>query len=91
MGPIKKPWIVIKWQKGWFAALGLHHGLLTALCIAIFSLFGIGWYGAAFATGWYGLKEWGPGIYPPTQFEILDFLTPLLVSLAYLNFGGFNV
>ena len=78
---------VIKWkQKGWFKALGLHHGLLTAACILIFSPFGIGWFGAACAVGWYASHEYGSGPYPPKKFEILDFTTPLAVSLAYLNF-----
>lgn len=79
--------IVIKWkEKGWFAALGLHHGLLTAACIFIFSLFGVGWFGAVFAIGWYAQREYGNGPYPPKTFEIMDFMSPLIIGLVYLLF-----
>lgn len=84
MQTIKKPRLIINWQKGWFAALGLHHGILTALCILIFSLFGIGWFGAAFAIGWYASREWGGRLKRPEQFEILDFVTPSIIALVYL-------
>jgi len=84
MGPIKKRWLIIKWSKGWFAALGLHHGLLTVWLISIFSLFGVGYAGAYLAIGWYARNEWGGRLKPPEQFEILDFITPLMVSMLYL-------
>jgi hypothetical protein len=75
--------IVIKKDKGWFKALGLHHAAITAIFILITHLFGFGDYGAAIMIGWYARHEYGYGPKPPKVFEILDFLSPVIVSGFY--------
>lgn len=86
---------IIKWdQKGWFKALGLHHGLLAIGVIFLFHLpglvniasIGFGEYGAGLVAGWYLQREWGNGILPRKPFEILDFATPFVVGIIYLIF-----
>lgn len=73
-------------QKGWFRALGLHHAFVTLLAIAIGHLIHpySGAYIAAFMTGWYLQREWGGGILPGLEFEYMDFISPALLSTAYL-------
>ncbi len=90
MAQIKKPRLIIKWSKGWFQALGLHHGLITIISITIFSIFNVGYVGALLAIGWYARHEWGGRLKPPEQFEILDFVTPSVIALAYLIFWQAN-
>jgi len=81
---IKLPKFIVKTdQKGWFKGYGLHHASLTALCILLFSMVGMGDFGAAFAVGWYASREYG-GPYPPAVFEVFDFVSPLMVALIYL-------
>lgn len=70
--------------KGWFKGLGLHHASLTAILIAALTTVGLGWFGAAFAIGWYGSREWGWDIYPPKTFEVMDFVSPTVVAVLYL-------
>lgn len=73
-------------QKGWLKALGLHHALLTfaAIAIGFFIHPHVGAYLAVFMTGGYGFREYGNGPWPPETFEYMDFLSPLIVSTAYL-------
>jgi hypothetical protein len=81
---IKLPKFIIKIdKKGWFKGLGLHHASITVGWILLFSLFGIGWFGCGWAMGWYGCKEYGSQIYPPKVFELMDFLSPLIVVIIY--------
>lgn len=75
---------IIKWeQKGRFKALGLHHAAVAALFIYISHEFGFGDYGAAAIIGWYARHEYGHGPKPPKVFEILDFVSPVIVSGLY--------
>jgi len=81
---IKLPKFIVKTdQKGWFKGYGLHHASLTVLCILLFSMVGMGGFGAAFAVGWYASREYGNGPYPPAVFEVFDFVSPLMVALIY--------
>lgn len=81
---IKFPKLIVKIeQKGWFKGLGLHHASITVACILLFSMFGMGHFGAAFGVGFYACKEYGPQIYPRAYFEIMDFASPLIVAIIY--------
>jgi len=82
---IKLPKFVFKLeQKGLLKALGLHHASVMAAWVASCHFMGIGYVGALTGIGWYGCREYGNGPYPPKEFEILDFVSPLIVGLGYL-------
>lgn len=75
--------------KNWFKGLGLHHASVVAALTLACHFIGIGSLGAAFGMGWYASREWGLDIYPPRTFEIMDFVSPAIVSITYLvAFGG---
>lgn len=81
--------LIIKIQdKGWFRGLGLHHTIAPILSITICHFFITPYLAAFFAIwwmGWYGRHEWGWGIFtPPKLFEIMDFLSPALIGVAYI-------
>ena len=79
--------IIIKWkEKGWFKALGLHHGSLAAAFIYIGHVLGIGDYAAVAAVFWYLRQE----TYYAPYFEILDFLLPFLIAFTYMLYK-FNI
>lgn len=87
---IKMPKLVFKLeQKGYFKALGLHHGSISLILLGISLL--VAWLGSpilgAFIVsipfGWYGSREYGNGPYPPKTFEFMDFVSPAIVSIAY--------
>lgn len=40
---------------------------------------------AIFFMGWYASREYGNGPKPPATFEILDFLSPAVISVGYLT------
>ncbi len=73
-------------QKGWFKALGLHHTFVTLLAISTghFIHSHVGAYLAVLMTGWYLQREWGSGLLPGPTFEYMDFISPALLSTAYL-------
>jgi ABC-type antimicrobial peptide transport system permease subunit len=79
--------IIFKKEKGWLKALGLHHAAITLIVLSIGHFIGIGDFLAAFAIGWYGCKEMSGQVFPlPQYFEIMDFISPALVSIIYLVF-----
>lgn len=73
-------------QKGLFKALGLHHASVTfaAITMGYFIDPKVGAYMAVFMTGGYGFREYGNGPKLPETFEYMDFLSPAIVSTAYL-------
>ena len=73
-------------HKGWFKGLGLHHASLTIILIAALHTIGLGWFGSTFAVGWYGSREYGSQLGLPKTFEIMDFVSPAIVSFMYLVF-----
>tara|TARA_R110000772_G_C13310276_1_gene440177 strand:- start:20124 stop:20384 length:261 start_codon:yes stop_codon:yes gene_type:complete len=72
-------------QKGWFKGLGLHHASITLAAIIIGHILGFGAFMAIFFMGWYASREYGNGPKPPATFEILDFLSPAVISVGYLT------
>lgn len=81
--------MIIKWDKGWFKALGLHHGLLVAgLVIVAYVSLGLSSalavYG--FMCGVYFEKERREN---GDEFEILDFLSPLLIGFLTIWIVGY--
>lgn len=85
---MKMPKLIVKMeQKGWFKGAGLHHASIVAFGILLGHYIGIGNFMAAFGVGWYACKEYGPKIYPPKTFEIMDFVSPFMVAFIYLNFS----
>lgn len=84
---IKMPELIVDFnKKGWFKGAGLHHASIGIVAILIGHLLGFGTVAAGIVIGWYGCKEYGGQIYPPKVFEIMDFASPLVVSIAYLNY-----
>lgn len=77
---------IIKTQeKGWFRGLGLHHALIVAGLIAVFHWFGLGAWAGMFGVGMFFGREYKEyEIRNNRGFEILDFLSPLLVWIGYL-------
>lgn len=91
---IKLPKFVFKLeQKGLFKALGLHHAsvsLIPAVLGLLFTYFGYTVFGALISSGgfwWYASREYGNGPYPPKEFEVMDFVSPSIVSVASLAAG----
>ena len=83
---IKRPIFIFNpSKKGWLKALGLHHALISVGWILFFSLFNIGWFGAAWSAGWYGSREYGNGPYPPKTFEYMDFMAVVVVNILYFT------
>lgn len=80
---------IVRKEKGWFQAWGLHHALITLAAIIIGLPFGIDNLMAAFAVGWFGQREYGPQLLPPKTFEYLDFLAPLAVAILYFIVRSF--
>lgn len=76
--------------KGWFMGLGLHHACLALVPLGIglvCAYFDHNVLGAFIASGgfwWYASREYGNGPYPPKKFEVMDFVSPAIVSSAYL-------
>ena len=73
--------MIIKWEKGLFKALGLHHAAYTlAVIIGLFLLLGPkgALLGYGFMCGVYYYKELREN---GKEFEILDLLSPVI-------FGG---
>jgi len=90
--------------------LGLHHASITIGFILAFGLifkiigliFGLisfsfwigGQVGAVWGAGWYCSREYGNGPYPPRSFELMDFVSPLIVCILFfvlLHFGVFPI
>lgn len=71
--------------KGWFKGLGLHHAAIVAA--ALYAASPLGWSDAVayIGIGWYGSREYGNGPYPPKTFEIMDFVSPLIVIWIYFT------
>tara|TARA_R110002126_G_scaffold226660_3_gene371360 strand:+ start:1481 stop:1765 length:285 start_codon:yes stop_codon:yes gene_type:complete len=76
-------WVFWQPYKSTFKKLGLHHASITAVVILIGSLVGAGSVMSAVMVGWYGSREYGGGTYPPNSFEVMDFISPLIVALIY--------
>ena len=76
---------IIAWdQKGWFKGLGLHHAALASFLISIGHLIGLGYEAAIFALAWYGAREYKEfELRRYTAFEIMDFVSPLIVVASY--------
>lgn len=91
---IKLPKFIFKLeQKGLFKALGLHHAsvaLIPALVGLVFTYFGytvLGAFITSWGFWWYASREYGNGPYPPKEFEIMDFVSPAIVSVSFLVVG----
>lgn len=87
---IKMPKFVFKLeQKGLFKALGLHHARIALIPLVlglVCSYFGyevLGGFIASWGAWWYACREYGGQTYPPKEFEIMDFVSPAIVSLSY--------
>lgn len=77
---------IIAWdEKGWFKALGLHHAAMSIGIIAIFHFLGLGDFGAGVALGGYLFRELKENELRD-RIEIMDFLSPALISVFYLVF-----
>tara|TARA_R110001632_G_scaffold2618_4_gene11562 strand:- start:1547 stop:1822 length:276 start_codon:yes stop_codon:yes gene_type:complete len=76
-------WLFMQPKKSLFKQLGLHHACITAGFILLFSFIGLGTPASIFWVGWYASREWGWDIYPPKNFEVMDFISPLAVALIY--------
>lgn len=80
-------------QKGWFKALGLHHAriaLIPAVVGLLFTYFGFTVLGAFISSGgfwWYASREYGNGPKPPKEFEVMDFVSPAVVSVSSVVIG----
>ena len=77
--------IIIKWEKGLFRALGLHHAGITSLIIFVGYVFALGNYAAVACIAWYcrqEIKEYE--VRRSNEFEIMDFVSPSLVACVYL-------
>lgn len=91
---IKLPKFIIKWDKGWFAALGLHHARVALIPLSVgllFTYFGmemIGTFIASWGAWWYASREYGNGPYPPETFEVMDFVSPFIVSTSFFLLKG---
>ena len=70
--------------KNWFKGLGLHHASIVLGSVIVAHFIGVGDFMAIFGIGWYASREWGWGVYPPSTFEVMDFVSPAIVSSLYL-------
>lgn len=76
-------------QKGLFKALGLHHACIALIPLGlglVCAYFGFEVLGAVIASWglwWYASREYGNGPYPPKEFELMDLVSPAIVSLSY--------
>ena len=68
----------------WFHGLGLHHASIVLFVVGLGHFIGMGHFMAIFAIGWYASREWGWDIYPPRTLEVLDFISPAVISIIYL-------
>jgi hypothetical protein len=76
-------WVFWQPYKSLFKQLGLHHASITLVITALGHLIGLGTVFSAVMVGWYGSREYGAGTYPPKSFEVMDFISPLIVALIY--------
>lgn len=78
-------------QKGWFKALGLHHAGVALITVAVgllclhFDMFVLGAFISAFGGWFYAGREWKEKELRRNGFEIMDFVSPFVVSLIYLG------
>lgn len=86
---IRLPLFIFKLeQKGWFKALGLHHASVTLAAIIIGHLINpiLGIAMALFLPGMYFGREYKEfETRHDNGFEIMDFVSPLIVGLIYVG------
>lgn len=92
---IKMPILVVMpTYKGWFKGLGLHHASLALIPLSIALLCAylgkpeLGAFITAMGMWHYASREYGNGPYPPKSFEVMDFVSPAIISLSYFWLKG---
>lgn len=75
--------VVIKNDKVWFERFGLHHALIAAVFTAIGHFIGFGGYFSMFAAGYFLGREYKEYTLRGA-FEIMDFISPVIVTASYL-------
>ena len=92
---IKLPKFIFKPdQKGWLKALGLHHAAIACAAIVVGHLIHpmLGNAMAMFLPGMYFGREYKEfEIRANNGFETMDFVSPLLVGLAYLYINNLTL
>jgi len=82
---------LIKWSKGWFAALGFHHAILGILIVLAFSLVDLELFGATLVAGYFmgrEEKEMELRNKGAAGMEWLDWITPAILSFGLAYFLG---
>jgi hypothetical protein len=78
-------WVFWQPYKSTFKKLGLHHASITLVITAIGHLIGLGTCVLS-RDGWVVRLKSRVGRrerYPPKSFEVMDFVSPLIVALIY--------